>query len=50
MDTTYLSTYSSLAVTIIVGIFFGGLGYLNTKKTVDNRNYIIGNRDKKNGL
>jgi Na+/proline symporter len=25
--------------------FFIGLGYLNSKKTIDNRNYIIGNRD-----
>ena len=45
METTYLSIQSSLAITIIVGLFFVGLGYLNSKKTVDNRNYIIGNRD-----
>ena len=45
METIYLSTQSSLTVTIIVGLFFIGLGYLNSKKTVDNRNYIIGNRD-----
>ena len=45
METTYLSIQSSLAVTIIVGLFFVGLGYLNSKKTVNNRNYIIGNRD-----
>ena len=45
METTYLSIQLSLAVTIIVGLFFVGLGYLNSKKTVDNRNYIIGNRD-----
>ena len=45
MDTIYLSIQSSLIVTIIVGLFFIGLGYLNSKKTVDNRNYIIGNRD-----
>jgi Na+/proline symporter len=45
METTYLSIQSSLTVTIIVGLFFVGLGYLNSKKTVDNRNYIIGNRD-----
>ena len=45
METTYLSIQSSLAVTIIVGLFFVGLGYLNSKKTIDNRNYIIGNRD-----
>ena len=45
METTYLSIQSSLTVTIIVGLFFIGLGYLNSKKTVDNKNYIIGNRD-----
>ena len=45
METVYLSIQSSLTVTIIVGLFFIGLGYLNSKKTVDNRNYIIGNRD-----
>ena len=45
METIYLSIQSSLTVTIIVGLFFIGLGYLNSKKTIDNRNYIIGNRD-----
>ena len=45
METIYLSIQSSLTVTIIVGLFFIGLGYLNSKKNVDNRNYIIGNRD-----
>ena len=45
METKYLSIQSSLTVTIIVGLFFIGLGYLNSKKTVDIRNYIVGNRD-----
>ena len=45
METIYLSIQSSLAVIIVVGLFFIGLGYLNSKKTSDNRNYIIGNRD-----
>ena len=45
METIYLSIQSSLIVIGIVGLFFIGLGYLNSKKTVDNRNYIIGNRD-----
>ena len=45
METTYLSIQSSLTVTIIVGLFFIGLGYLNSKKTIDNKKYIIGNRD-----
>ena len=45
MEETYLSVQTSLIVTIIVGLFFIGLGYLNSKKTIDNKNYIIGNRD-----
>ena len=45
METTYLSIQSSLTVIVIVGFFFIGLGYLNSKKTVDNRNYIVGDRD-----
>jgi Na+/proline symporter len=45
METIYLSIQSSLIVTVIVGIFFIGLGYLNSKKKFNNRNYIIGNRD-----
>ena len=45
MKTIYLSIQSSLTVTIIVGLFFIGLGYLKSKKTVNNKNYIIGNRD-----
>jgi len=45
METIYLSIQLSLTVTIIIGLFFIGLGYLNSKKNIDNRNYIIGNRD-----
>ena len=45
METIYLSIQSSLTVTIIVGLFFIGIGYLNSKKTIDNSKYIIGNRD-----
>ncbi len=45
MNTIYLSIQSSLIVITVVGLFFIGLGYLNSKKNVDNRNYIIGNRD-----
>ena len=45
METTYLSIQSSLIVIVVVGLFFIGLGYLNSKKTVDNRNYIVGKRD-----
>jgi len=45
MEKTYLSIQSSLTVTIVVGLFFIGLGYLNSKKNVDNRKYVVGNRD-----
>ena len=45
MEKTYLSIQSSLLVTIIVGLFFIGLGYINSRKTPNNSNYIIGNRD-----
>ncbi len=45
MQKVYLSTQTSLLVTIVVGLFFIGLGYLNSKKTSNNSNYIIGNRD-----
>ena len=45
MKQIYLSAQTSLLVTIIVGLFFIGLGYLNSKKTYNNNNYIIGNRD-----
>ena len=45
MEKIYLSTQTSLLVTIIAGLFFVGLGYINSKKTHTNRNYIIGNRD-----
>jgi Na+/proline symporter len=45
MEKTYLSLETSLAVAAIVGLFFIGLGYLNTKKVSSNKNYIVGNRD-----
>ncbi len=45
METTYLSIQSSLIVIVVVGFFFIGLGYLNSKKTVENKNYIVGKRD-----
>ena len=41
----YISIQTSLTVTIIVGIFFIALGYLNSKKTSNNKNYIVGDRD-----
>ncbi len=45
MEKTYLSVESSLLVVILVGFFFIGLGYINARKTLNNSNYIIGNRD-----
>ena len=45
MEKTYLSVESSLLVIILVGFFFIGLGYINSRKTLNNSNYIIGNRD-----
>ena len=41
----YISIQESLTVTIIVGIFFIALGYLNSKKTSNNKNYIVGDRN-----
>ncbi len=45
MEKIYLSTQSSLTVIILVGIFFILLGFLNSKKFVNNVNYIVGDRD-----
>ena len=45
MEKIYLSAQTSLFITILVGLFFVGLGYLNSKKKLNKSNYIIGNRD-----
>ena len=45
MEKTYASIQTSLTVTVIVGLFFIGLGYLNSKKITNNKNYIVGDRD-----
>ena len=45
MEKTFISAQTSLAVTVIVGLFFIVLGYLNTKKISNNKNYIVGDRD-----
>ena len=45
MEKTYLSIQISLSVTILIGLFFIGLGYLNSKKISNNKNYIVGDRD-----
>jgi Na+/proline symporter len=45
MEKAYVSIQTSLTVTVIVGLFFIGLGYLNSKKRSNNKNYIVGDRD-----
>ncbi len=45
MEKTYLSIQTSLSVTILIGLFFIGIGYLNSKKISNNKNYIVGDRD-----
>ena len=41
---TYTSIQTSLTTIVIVGLFFIGLGYLNSKKITDNKSYIVGDR------
>ena len=41
---TYTSIQTSLTTVLIVGLFFIGLGYLNSKKISDNKSYIVGDR------
>ena len=45
MEKTYISIQISLTVIVIIGLFFIGLGYLNSKKITNNKNYIVGERD-----
>ena len=45
MKDIYLSAQISLLVTAVVGLFFVGLGYLNSKKAINKSNYIIGDRE-----
>ena len=44
---TYSSIQTSLTTIVIVGLFFIGLGYLNSKKITDNKSYIVGDRGEK---
>ena len=37
MEKTYASIQTSQTVTVIVGLFFIGLGYLNSKKATNNK-------------
>ena len=45
MEETFLSLQSSVTITLLVGFFFISLGYINSKKIPNNRNYIVGNRN-----
>ncbi len=45
MKDIYLSTQTTLIITLIVGAFFIALGYINLKKISDNKSLIIGDRN-----
>ena len=45
MEETFLSLQSSITITLLVGFFFISLGYINSKKIPNNRNYIVGDRN-----
>ena len=45
MDKILLSQQITIAITILIGLFFIWLGYLNNKKIFNNKNYIVGDRD-----
>ena len=45
MEKTFLSLQLSITVTLAVGFFFIGLGYINSKKISNNKNYIVGDRN-----
>ena len=45
MKDIYLSTQTTLIITLGVGAFFIALGYRNLKKVSDNKSYIIGDRN-----
>ena len=45
MKEIYLSTQTTIIITLAVGAFFIALGYLNLKKISDNKSHIIGDRN-----
>ena len=46
MKDIYLSTQTTLIITLAVGAFFIALGYINLKKISDNKkNHIVGDRN-----
>ena len=44
MKDIYLSTQTTLIITLVVGAFFIALGYINLKKISDNKSLIVGDR------
>ena len=40
MDKILLSQQTTIAITILIGLFFIWLGYLNNKKIFNNKNYF----------
>ncbi len=48
MKDIYLSTQTTLIITLVVGAFFIALGYIKLKKVSDNKSFIIG--DKKESI
>ena len=45
MKDIYLSTQTTLIITLVVGAFFITLGFINSKKISDNKSHIIGDRN-----
>ena len=46
MKEIYLSTQTTLIITLVVGTFFIALGYINLKKISDNKkSHIVGDRN-----
>ena len=45
MKDIYLSTQTTLIITLVVGVFFIALGYTNFKKISDNKSHIVGDRN-----
>ena len=46
MKDIYLSTQTTLVITLVVGAFFIALGYINLKKISDNKkSHIVGDRN-----
>ena len=45
MEKTFISPQVSIIITIIIGLFFIGIGLINSQKITNNRNYIVGDRN-----